>query len=193
MTKNTEWGAVAYLSHSKYGINGEIGINNSAKANGYKTGCGAVANSLPTGSCSEWTTASGKLASTTGNITGVYDMSGGAYDYVAAFLTGKSSIQNSYEAKYYDVYTNKTNSQRDYTGRILGDATAELGPMTSSLLSPWYSDRIGFINSQFPYFLRGDTSDYESSEAQAKCGVMAAVTWYNSIAHGSTRMTLAPK
>ncbi|MBO5095676.1 MAG: prepilin-type N-terminal cleavage/methylation domain-containing protein, partial [Bacilli bacterium] len=29
MMKNTEWGAVAYLSHSKYGINQEIRINNS--------------------------------------------------------------------------------------------------------------------------------------------------------------------
>ena len=31
MMKNMEWGAVAYLSHSKYGINKEININNSSR------------------------------------------------------------------------------------------------------------------------------------------------------------------
>ena len=30
MMKNTEWGAVAYLSLSNYGINGEVRINNSS-------------------------------------------------------------------------------------------------------------------------------------------------------------------
>jgi hypothetical protein len=38
MMKNTEWGAVAYLSHSKYGINGEISINSSTS---YYTGGGS--------------------------------------------------------------------------------------------------------------------------------------------------------
>ena len=38
MTKNVEWGAVAYLAHSKYGLNGdEIGINTNSR---YKTGIG---------------------------------------------------------------------------------------------------------------------------------------------------------
>ena len=44
MMKNMEWGAVAYLSHSKYGTctNGncvEVGINNNSS---YTTGCGAA-------------------------------------------------------------------------------------------------------------------------------------------------------
>ena len=30
MLKNSEWGAVAYLSHSKYGANREVYINNSS-------------------------------------------------------------------------------------------------------------------------------------------------------------------
>ena len=38
MTKNVEWGAVAYLAHSKYGLNGEeICINTNSS---YKTGYG---------------------------------------------------------------------------------------------------------------------------------------------------------
>ena len=39
MMKNTEWGVVAYLSHSKYGINSEININNNSN---YITGYSAV-------------------------------------------------------------------------------------------------------------------------------------------------------
>ena len=35
MMKNTEWGAVAYLSHSKYGIMKKVNINNNSS---YKTG-----------------------------------------------------------------------------------------------------------------------------------------------------------
>ena len=37
MMKNMEWGAVTYLSHSKYGINKEIAINS---VGAYTTGCG---------------------------------------------------------------------------------------------------------------------------------------------------------
>ena len=40
MTKNVEWGAVAYLAHSKYGLNGEeIGINTNSN---YLTGSGMM-------------------------------------------------------------------------------------------------------------------------------------------------------
>ena len=39
MMKNTEWGAVAYLSHSKYGLGYEVNINNNSS---YKTGYSAL-------------------------------------------------------------------------------------------------------------------------------------------------------
>ena len=39
MMKNTEWGALAYLSHSKYGINTEVRINNNSN---YITGYAAT-------------------------------------------------------------------------------------------------------------------------------------------------------
>ena len=111
MMKNTEWGAVAYLSHSIYGISDEIRINNNSS---YKTGYASV--SEPTvdwpeykdyGTSSSVTqaynTTVGYLASTTGNITGVYDMSGGAHEYVMGVqvdnnglpLSGRHNIYNS--------------------------------------------------------------------------------------------------
>ena len=91
MLKNIEWGAVAYLTHSDYGrcSNGscsEIGINNYYSGSGssrqYKTGCGANAGSSSSTTCNEYTTSLGMNASSTGNIYGIYDLSGGAYEYV---------------------------------------------------------------------------------------------------------------
>ena len=96
MMKNTEWGAVAYLQHSAYGSSTSVRQNN----NGYRI-TGYQANNEPTCgytgtneecniSCDDETcnTAypNSDLASTTGNISGIYDMSGGALEYMMAFL-----------------------------------------------------------------------------------------------------------
>ena len=81
MIKNMEWGAVAYLSHSKYGINKEMALNS---ANTYTTGCGPQSEgSTSSGSkCNAYDTSLGQTSSTTGNIYGIYDMSGGSSEYV---------------------------------------------------------------------------------------------------------------
>ena len=85
MMKNSEWGAVAYLAQSKYGRNGkEIDINNS---NSYITGNGGGSTSASpaSGTINAYNTVKGVKASTTGNVYGIYDMSGGAWEYVALF------------------------------------------------------------------------------------------------------------
>ncbi len=86
MMKNTEWGAVAYLVHSLYGSRTKVRINNNSD---YLTGysstndptCGITYDNRDCnryGNTSSVTlpynTATGYLASTTGNITGIYDM-----------------------------------------------------------------------------------------------------------------------
>ncbi|MCI8575363.1 MAG: hypothetical protein HFI09_02730, partial [Bacilli bacterium] len=115
LMKNTEWGAVAYLQHSKYGSATSVRINNNEN---YITGYSAV-NEPTCGytatneECNRygatdditksWNTEAGYLASTTGNITGIYDMSGGAWDYVMVglvdnndnFISGYNSHSNS--------------------------------------------------------------------------------------------------
>jgi hypothetical protein len=115
MMKNTEWGAVAYLQHSKYGSMDSARINNNEN---YVTGYAATKE--PTcgftntneecnryGATEDITkpynTSTGYLASTTGNISGVYDMSGGAWEYVMGVMvdqegkpmSGRNSIYNS--------------------------------------------------------------------------------------------------
>ncbi len=163
MMKNTEWGAVAYLSHSKYGIQDAVRINNNSK---YLTGY--AANSKD-GASSEtantkWNTTTGHLASTTGNITGVYDMSGGSWEYMAAYIeeTAKSSgmdsiITNSTYNKYLDKYSKSVTSNRSYKYRILGDATGELGPFwyNEYYQSTWYADNSLFVEPTYPWFFRG--------------------------------------
>ena len=180
MMKNTEWGAVAYLSHSKYGINDEARINNSVT---FTTGCAATVPALNyvgksqtdhtegyyNGCENAYNTTIGYLASTTGNISGIYDMSGGSWEYMASYRSntyGNSgfaadSISN-YDSKYFDVYP-AGSDVTTYNNRILGDATGELGPFyyyknsddSQRYHSTWYSDNSIFIDSKYPWFSLG--------------------------------------
>ena len=208
MMKNTEWGAVAYLSHSIYGINSEIRINNNSQ---YKTGYAATTEngSGSTTDVAMWNTPTGYLASTTGNITGIYDMSGGAAEYVMGvmkdangnLMSGSSTTYNSGfngtledgssytdgidfpESKYYDVYNNGNNF--NYSRRILGDGTGEMGPF-QSYMSSWYTGTSSFVLSSNPWFHRGGS--YSS-------GSVAGVFYFSTgIGHaysgGSFRLVL---
>ena len=103
MMKNDEWGAVAYLTQSKYGKNSEVRINN--KNGDYKTGCGASeANGASTSTCQiEYGKVTSYPQSTTENINGIFDMSGGSWEYVMAVrsdssgnpLSGRNNLYNS--------------------------------------------------------------------------------------------------
>ena len=179
MMKNMEWGAVTYLSHSKYGINKEIAINS---ANTYTTGCGPQSEgSTSSGAtCNGYTTTLGQSASTTGNVSGVYDMSGGAYEYMMGNMVYSNGQQmsgyqsnNNYNSafngvlsdgtsftgiyafpskRYYDKYSYGT-SDTEYTRGKLGDATIEMAPTGTS--GNWYGDYALFPNGSNPWFIRG--------------------------------------
>ena len=180
MMKNTEWGAVAYLSHSKYGINTEVRINNnSAYLTGYSAVEGTDQSSYPgtygTDSTKTlpYNTETGYKASTTGNITGVYDMSGGAWEYVAAYMpsshdaSGFTSTELTTYSKYLDIYS-RNSIVTSYNNRILGDATGEMGPFyryadkdnINRYHNNWYSDYSFFIDSNGPWFARGGGYNY---------------------------------
>ena len=176
MMKNTEWGAVAYLSHSKYGTNKEININNNSS---YKTGYSALKSTNQQtypGTYGDGTTfndgyntATGYKATTTGNISGIYDLSGGAHEYMSSYISGKlgssgftTATLASYDAKYFDIY-NASSALTSYQYRVLGDATGEMGPFKSYLdgdniarwHNGWYGDNSHFIDSSSPWFSRG--------------------------------------
>ena len=159
--KNSEWGAVAYLSHSNYGINEEIYINNSSS---YYTGrsggtytwdASESVNGTYTwdGKTTSGSYASdrtlGTKASTTGNITGVYDMSGGAWEYVMGNYNntiGSSGFSTLPDSKYYDTYSITSNNSC---------TIATCGGHALFETAGWYSDNARFVSSSDPWFMRG--------------------------------------
>ncbi len=162
LCKNDEWGAVAYLSQSSYGKSSgdvEVWINNNKN---YLTGqAGDSASASWTDLTNKYKTINGIKASTTRNATGVYDMSGGSWEYVAAYLSGASkgnltSSDTMYD-KYRNVYTGyvkPTTANKQY-----GDAVYETSS-SSSGSNGWYRDYSGFPNSDYPFFGRGGRYDY---------------------------------
>ena len=144
MNKNNEWGAVAYLTQSIYGrcvssiACTEVGINNNS---GYITGIGAAPGTSNTSSTTNtYDTTVGMEASTTSNIYGIYDMNGGAWEYVMGVYnktissSGFASLPNE---KYYNNYT------ATYQGHALTETAY------------WYSDNASFVNLNLPWFRRG--------------------------------------
>ena len=131
MMKNIEWGAVAYLKQSIYGL----GITDVDFSNSNYTGGG---------SGTSYKTNTGQ--STTENITGVYDMLGGAFEYVMGNYNktaGDSGLDVSgVPAEHIDIYSGIS----VWYGH-LGDATGET--------ADWYSDSWSFVGDSFPWFFRG--------------------------------------
>ena len=138
MMKNIEWGAVAYLKQSIYGL-GITDITNNASSthssSSYYTGGG---------SGTSYKTNTGQ--STTGNITGVYDMTGGAFEYVMGNYNkraGSSALTvSTVPNEHIDIYSGTSEAASH-----LGDATGET--------AGWYGDFAGFVNSSNPWFRRG--------------------------------------
>lgn len=164
LMKNSEWGAVAYLTQSQYGRNGnEIDINNSSS---YITGNGggSTSASSTSGAPNPYNTTTGAKASTTGNVYGVYDMSGGEREYVAAFNnTDTNNYESSYGStfastsgtsdKYATKYYNEKTSS-DYTYGKIGDATKEV--------YNWFGDGSTLCFANYPFVLRGGYYDDEA-------------------------------
>ena len=153
MMKNDEWGAVAYLSKSKYGKQTEeVTINSNSS---YYTGGGSGNTYVNNGA-----------QSTTGNVYGVYDMSGGAWEYVAGYVNNGNGNLTSYgsslvngDAKTKNVYTkastdNNTNNYNQNASKY-GDAVYETSANGNTSNGSWYGDYSTFPNASSPFFFRG--------------------------------------
>ena len=170
MLKNSEWGAVTYLASSKYGA----GINNVQLNNSY--GSGGTGKG-PSGGA--YNTVDGQKASTTNNIYGVYDMAGGAWEYVmGGYATDASQSMTNYlsiavKPPYVDLYvdppfsgTYRTNNNLCTWATCGGHAlyeTKNVQPV-SSYDQSWGGDYSGFVDSSSPWFRRGG---YASSGSYA--------------------------
>ena len=177
MAKNTEWGAVAYLSQSiygKYGNSNYTGANkeiykndSSSKYTGRSSGKYPQSGSSTSGAClynnitdrGSGTGSCGGGASTTGNIIGIYDMSGGSHEDVMGYLTTASTIWGASSSsnyagfteapasKYYDAYTGITATTACSGGICYGHALSETWG--------WYNDAAYFVSAGGPWFGRG--------------------------------------
>ena len=173
MMKNGEWGAVAYLSkNATYGKGEEVWINPNSN---FITGqAGSSVSASSTTSTDAYNTGNGSQVSTTGNATGVYDMSGGAYEYVAAYVNNGhsnlsaygNSLVNETDTKYKDTYrasatngndnqqTNYNYAQPTETSGHYGDATWETSSNYTGSTS-WCGDYSYFPYTSDLFFLRG--------------------------------------
>ena len=216
MIKNSEWGAVAYLTQSKYGKYGnseyegrnkEVYLNNSSSYYTGRSG-GSYGGNTPInetytdqtdattqyvgsgyytydGYLLEYNTSTKtetrdlkKIASTTGNITGIYDMSGGSWEYTMGVFansdgvlwSGNSSSNNSGfkgkvgtdgtdieglewpEEKYYEVY--KVSSGTTINIKTACNGGVCYGHALSETAN-WYGDSSNFVSAANPWFMRG--------------------------------------
>lgn len=152
--KNTEWGAVAYLSHSKYGINTEVDTTNCFIED-----------------CIDYSVGKKNYnQSTTGNVTGIFGMAGGVGEYVMAGyqnnivdtgnmlynqpMSGNDDSYNSgftgivYAGGSFTTYTNTVLPSSKYynlynTDGITGDATFEMNPVANVT---WYDDNAYYLS-----------------------------------------------
>ena len=174
MSKNNEWGAVAYLTQSIYGrcadstSCSEIGINNNSS---YKTGYGAPAGSSSSATNGAYNTALGKAASTTNNIYGIYDMSGGRGEYVMGVYNNSKSasgFNDLPDKKYYNNYTTT-----EYQGHAL---YATKG---------WYYDGNDVLDTSKSWYVRG--GEYDS---RLSAGVFYYFTYYGSNVYYTVRYVI---
>ena len=204
MMKNSEWGVAAYLSHSKYGVNREVYINNSMShytgrsggnyggktpinktytdqtsttqynTYGYYTWDGYLLNYNTNTKSS--TRDLNKVASTTGNITGIYDMSGGVNEYVMGNyydVKGSSGFTSMPDSKYYDKYTTTSVLTACNGGVCYGHGLSET--------SGWYGDSKNFVSGGYPWFSRGGIS---ISSANDGAFYMGAINGSAAASHG---------
>ena len=210
MIKNSEWGAVTYLSQSKYGKYGNIGYEDEYKEvyqnksdtfiTGSSNGTPSQSESRSDEQCAyddmlNLGTKKGQCgpgASTTGNIYGIYDMSGGAWEYVmgtyidydntTSDTSGFVALPNS---KYFNEYFTSSVETECRNGEVSEPCYGH----GSSETSGWYGDTLAMPYIEKSWTLRGGNYNHGSAAGIFYFG-------YNSGAkssNDSTRVTLVEK
>ena len=179
LMKNSEWGAVAYLTQSSCGRNGkEVTINSKGLMNHNKY--------IYTVTGYEKNTPLGTSASSTNNMTGIFDLNGGIWENIAGYISNGSSNLNIYgtpfantianaegyktlSTKYVTVYPyNFTNDTYENNWTIYnnlktaiygyGDAILEISTAGNGS-SSWNGDYSYFACLNNTFFIRGGNYD----------------------------------
>ena len=177
LIKNSEWGAVAYLATSPYGRDGvEVSANltKTTLADGTTTSVTAGGNGTDgLASTPQDALENNKDQSTTGNIYGVYDMAGGLWERVAAYihngndnllLNGKSMVEegdpkssNAFKTVYaYNAAEDTNEANYNANKSRGGDAMFETSSGVGYL--SWYGDESSFMFGNAVFLHRGGTT-----------------------------------
>ncbi len=178
--KNSEWGAAAYLSQSKYGKYGnadyqdldkEIYVNNYVDCVTGRSHGKPDTNTTDGESSTQYNdinnqdnaTGPGPGASTTGNIYGIYDMSmsGDYYEFVMGNINGltsssgftgnKGTWYTGTDNKYFDFYNSTDMKTEEFKSHAMGGITAG-----------WYGDARPTLTTSNPWIMRDDIFGYVS-------------------------------
>ena len=117
--KNSEWGAVAYLTQSSYGRNGtEISLNNyyTTESSPWRTAITGMCINGTSGSKSTtlgnaYNTTVGVKGSSTANVTGIYDLNGCVWERTAAYISNGNASLSSYGKSYANTTANANGYQ----------------------------------------------------------------------------------
>ena len=164
MAKNSEWGAIVYLTHSKFG---KDGVNNISK--GLKLYSGGENSGY-----SKYGWKRNISISTTGNVYGIYDMNQEVNENVAVFAEeiDKRNIKNygwtelnkslestKYATKYKNPNKAKQGNKTLFNYSITGDAIKEINTggidsiLSESYHGNWFS-MMKFVYNSWPFSYR---------------------------------------
>lgn len=141
LIKNTEWGAITYLSHSKYGVCKNNKCSEINPNNTYISG-------------------NNPQDTTTANPTGVYDMAGGAAEFTMANKADQNNALNLNNTHFKSIPISNNDYDLYYDNTfILGDATKEL----SLDKNIWSNGKNTFIDNTNNWFIRGGIANQNNS------------------------------
>ena len=189
---------IAYLQHSKYGSQTSVRLNNnSSRITGYTANneptcgytdtneeCNRYCNDESCNTAYPNKTADGQLSSTTNNVSGVFDMSGGAWEYVMGVMLDEANQPMSGRNSLYNSGFNGT-----FGCPTCDDDTSGLTSLTDGYEWPEkkYYDTYAYSTTNQQYIRRilgdatGEMGPFTSATYLTKTGNIAS--WYADTTH----------
>ena len=203
MIKNSEWGAIAYLIQSKYGVYDKgIASNNHDENSGNSSTTKEEGNNLASvysitgynNTGKKWNEYLGEDASpsSTGNIYGIYDLIGGVWDRTTGYIyNGNENLSkhgNSYTTgtsnKYATVYPHSDEGENDEERArnnyllnkiIYGDAIRETSKEDVGSTS---------LNGDFLYYPRTNCPFFIRAKGFRDNGTYSSVSFTHTTGYG---------
>ena len=191
LMKNNEWGAIAYLSTSQYGITPAMNTSGTS----YTEGTTTKYHSYSAGENYK----TNIIQSTTGNVTGIYDLNGGAWEYVAAYydngngyLSGQgltaftnNKLKEEY-TKYWDRYEVGATEIEKAKNNVFWDSDSNSNPTRKSITTERYNlmknikgDAMYEVINTYSYFGKKTDGNYDWLMGENYSSTQYGRSYYN--------------